>query len=256
MRDYASALHEDAPYRPPNDTQRQAFTESLTRLGATPSAADDELRSLGLAVARGVDERTGRPYAIAATEPDAEQGWGLYLVDLGHSARLAVQVPHPANDLRTADIGLELFRRVPGAVLAVAGTHRRVAAGAGDVAHRADSMFHALAERHSRDHLPQVQLHGFDDASLDSADLVLSPGATARTPRIEEIADGLDRSLRVCRAWTRDCGELEGRHNRQGGAAAEHGAFFAHVEINRTTRDSPTGRDDVVRVLAEALDGG
>lgn len=256
VHDFAAALREDAPYRPPGRAQRRAFTEALAGLGPDPGGADDELRSLGFTVERGVDERTGRPYAVVASEPNAERGWGLYAVDLSRPARVAVQVPHPANDLRTDEVGVDLFRRVPGAVLVVAGTHRRVANGAGDVAHRVDSMFHAVAERHSRDRVPQVQLHGFDDDSLPSFDLVLSPGAAGQDALLEEVADGLDGRLRVCRAWARDCGDLEGRRNRQGGVAAEHGAFFAHVEINRAVRDSPEEREEVVRVLAEALEDG
>ncbi|MGM1065104.1 hypothetical protein [Saccharothrix sp. Mg75] len=251
---FAGAPREDAPYRPPAPEQRRAFAEALADLGATPSGADDALRSLGFAVARAVDEGTGRPYALATTGSDTERGWGLYVVDLSRPVRVAVQVPHPANDLRTAEIGLDLFRRVPGAVLSVAGTHRRAANGAGDAAHRADTMFHAAAERHSRDRVPQVQLHGFDDASLPGADLVLSPGAAREDPLLEEVADALDERLRVCRAWARDCGDLEGTRNRQGVTAAEHDAFFAHVEVNRTTRDSPDRWEPVVRALGRALD--
>lgn len=251
---FAASLREDAPYRPPTPQQRQAFAGAFTGLGATPSGADDDLRSLGVAVQRSTDGRTGRPYAVATTEAGAGRGWGLYVVDLSRPVRLAVQVPHPANDLRTAEIGLELFRRVPGATLSVAGTHRRAAAGAGDAAHRTDSVFHAVAERHSRDHVPQVQLHGFDDDSLPSADLVLSPGAAREDPSITEVADELEERLRVCRAWVRDCGDLEGRRNRQGVVAAEHGAFFAHVELNRTTRDSPDDWQPVVHSLGKVLD--
>ncbi|MFI9815869.1 hypothetical protein [Saccharothrix variisporea] len=255
VRDYADALREDAPYRPPSPEQQREFTAALAGLAATPSDADDRLRALGVAVARAVDGPTGRPYALVSTEPNAERGWGLYVVDLSRGSRVAVQVPHPANDLGTPEIGVALFRRVPGAVLAVSGTHRRVAGGAGDVARRADSMFHAVAEAHSRHHLPQVQVHGFDDDSLPSADLVLSPGAGGDGPVLDEVADDLDGSMRVCRAWAEDCGDLEGRRNRQGAVAAEHGTLFAHVEINRTTRDTPDRWEAVVRALGEALDG-
>ncbi|MFI9012322.1 hypothetical protein ACIGNX_34285 [Actinosynnema sp. NPDC053489] len=251
---FAASLREDAPYRPPTAAQREAFADAVTGLGATPSTGDDDLRSLGFAVLRAVDATTGRPYALAVAETGGERSWGLYVVDLSRPVRLAVQVPHPANDLHTAEIGLALFRRVPGSVLSVAGTHRRAADGAGDAAHRTDSLFHAAAERHSRDGVPQVQLHGFDDDSLPSADLVLSPGAAREDPSIARVADELDGRLRVCRAWARDCGDLEGRRNGQGVVAAGHGVFFAHVELNRTTRDSPGNWEPVVHSLGKALD--
>lgn len=257
---YSAALREDAAYRPPSGDERRTFVDALTALSAgrlddVPLTAGP-LRELGMSVDQGVDEQTGRGYVVVASEPNAERGWGLYMIDLTRPARLVVQVPHPANDLHTDEIGLELFRRVPGSVLAISGTHRAVANGAGDAAHRVDSMFHALAVEHSNRGLPQVQLHGFGDDSLSSADAVISPGAGAAEAAHRRIADGLDRVLRVCRAWARDCGELEGRRNKQGGVAAEHGVTFVHLEASRSVRDDPATWQEIVTVTADALTDG
>ncbi|GAA3034919.1 hypothetical protein LV79_002752 [Actinokineospora globicatena] len=276
VHDFATALRENAPYRPPGDAQREALTGALAQLGRGAGGADaasevaetrEALTPLGFSVDVGVDTRTGRSYAVVASEPNAERGWGLYVVDLSAPTRYAIQVPHPANDLGTDALGVELFRRLPGAVLSVSGTHRRVANGAGDVAHREDSMFSAVAEAHSRAKVPQVQLHGFDDASFPSADVVLSPGATDSLWPASAIADGVDGTgssgnsrektggpeLDVCRAWERACGDLEGRRNVQGIAAAREGAPFAHIEVNRTTRDDPERWGELVRVIENTL---
>lgn len=257
LDDFAAALREDSGYEPPDARQRRAFVEAVTAVGGSGSwEASDALRASDLTVDQGTDAQTGRPYVAVASAPDAEQGWGFYVVDTSRPTRLVVQVPHPANDLRTHEIGLALFRRVPGAVLAVAGTHRRAANGAGDAAHRTDSGFHALAEEHSARGLPQVQLHGFADESLSSADVVLSPGSARTGALIERVADGLAGGTRVCRAWERDCGELEGRRNAQGEAAAAHDADFVHVEVNRTVREDPEEWQEVVRAVADAVEGG
>lgn len=256
LDDFTAALREDAAYSPPDARQRRAFVEAVTVLDGGSVEAVDPLRALGLTVEQGTDAQTGRPYAAVASAPDAEQGWGFYLVDLSRPTRVVVQVPHPANDVGTDDIGLELFRRVPGAVLAVAGTHRRAAGGAGDAAHRTDSAFHALAVEHSDQGLPQVQLHGFADDSLPSADVVVSPGPGTAGPLVEGIADRLAGGTEVCRAWRRDCGELEGRRNVQGEAAARRDAVFVHVEVNRTVREDPSAWQDVVRAIAEAVEDG
>ncbi|WP_447006788.1 hypothetical protein ACRAKI_10110 [Saccharothrix isguenensis] len=256
LDDFAAALREDAAYAPPDGRQRRAFVEGISSLSEGSYEAVDALRALGLTVERGTDAHTGRPYAAVASAPDAEHGWGFYVIDLSRPARVVVQVPHPANDLRTGEIGLELFRRVPGAVLAVAGTHRRAANGAGDAAHRTDSAFHALAGEHSRQGLPQVQVHGFDDGSLPSADVVLSPGPGQAGDLVKRVASALDEELRVCRAWERECGELEGRRNKQGEVAAGHDAVFVHLEVNRTVRDDPSAWQEVVRVFADALADG
>ncbi|MCX2953992.1 hypothetical protein [Lentzea sp. NEAU-D7] len=257
VQQYSAALREDAAYRPPSNDERRTFVDALTSLSSgrpddVPAVAGP-LRALGMSVAQGVDDRTGRAYVIVSSEPNAERGWGLYVVDLTRPTRLALQVPHPANDLRTDEIGLDLFRKVPGSVLAVSGTHRAVANGAGDAAHRTDSMFHALAVEHSDRGLPQVQLHGFGDDSLSSADAVISPGAGEAGPEHRRIADGLEDVLRVCRAWTRDCGQLEGRRNKQGGVAAEHGVTFVHLEASRAVRDDAATWQAMVSVTAEVF---
>ncbi|MBB4966562.1 hypothetical protein [Saccharothrix violaceirubra] len=240
LGDFVAALSEDAPYRPPPASDRERFADALSRLD------DGVLRDLGARVDRAVDQATGRPYALV----DARM-WGLYVVDLSAPVRLAVQVPHPANDLRTDGLGLDLFRRVPGAVLSVAGTHRRAGDGAGDVAHRTDSVFHAVAAEHTGRGLAQVQVHGFDDASLPDVDVVLSPGAARDGDHLKGVADRLDEDLEVCRAWSRDCDDLEGRTNVQGEEAAEHGVPFAHVELSRSVRESASSRRQVVDALAE-----
>lgn len=250
VRQFARTLREDDPYRPPDENEQHRFAAAMTRLGSTGA---DELHSLGMVVRRGTDERTGRPYALVTEAPGRERGWGLYAVDLSRPARVAVQVPHPVNDLHTDEIGVELFRRVPGAVLAVAGTHRRTANGAGDMAHNTDSMFHALAGEQARQRLPQVQLHGFDDRSLPASDVVLSAGAGRPGDQIERLADAVPANLRVCRAWRSDCGALEGTKNVQGVTAAAHTAAFLHVEINRAVRNNSSKWTGLVDAIAKSV---
>lgn len=239
VEDFAAALRTDAPYRPPDPDERRALVDAVTELGG-PALVPPESPP-GFHVSTGVDPSTGRRFAMLASTPNAERGWGLYLVDLSAATRIAVQVPHPRADLRTEGLGVALFRALPGAVLMVAGTHRRVANGAGDVAHEANSMFHAVAEEQSRRGIPQLQLHGFDDTSLPDADVIISPGAGEHRSSHEEIVDLLAAAdLRVCAAWRSRCGDLEGRTNEQGKTAAATNTPFFHVEISRTTRDTPT----------------
>lgn len=147
----------------------------------------EDLRPLGYTVRMGTD-RTGRGLVLLANEPRAERGWGLYVVEPSRPVTVVIEVPHPAFDLRSEAIGVALFDRTPGALLAVAGTHRRAAGGAGDVGHREDSMFHAVTDGLAAQGLPQVQLHGFDDASLPGVDVVLSAGATNASATLESVS--------------------------------------------------------------------
>ncbi|GLZ41842.1 hypothetical protein [Actinokineospora sp. NBRC 105648] len=254
---FVGGLRDDAQYRPPDQDERDRLTAVVDRLsrvaGAAPVAdPGPSLSELGYTYRIGTDERTGRPIAVLDQQPGSDRAWGMYVVDLSTPAKLVVEVPHPVADMDTEKVGLALFQQAPGSVLAISGTHRRVADGAGDVAHRADSMFHAVVTALGATGLPQVQLHGFDNASLSGKDVVLSPGAGAAGPGFRQAAEDLaDRGLRVCRAWRDQCGALEGTRNEQGVEAAAHGVPFAHVEMNRTVRSEESHWRAVVEVLAK-----
>jgi hypothetical protein len=248
VRRFAAGLDDDDPYRPPEAAERRQLLAGLRALEAGDPAHAAE--GLGFTARTGVDEETGRPFGLL-TNPAGERAWGWYLVDLSAPVSLVVEVPHPNSDLRTEEIGLALYQAVPGSVLLVAGTHRRVDDDAGDVAHRTDSMFHAVARDLAGRGLPQIQLHGFHDDNLPDTDVVISPGAGDAGEDVRRIADRLDDAdFRVCRAWRRDCGRLEGKTNEQGRDAARRGTPFAHVEISRGVRDDRDTWTRLVRALA------
>jgi hypothetical protein len=228
----------------------------LLRDGLGSGLAQIYLAPLGFSLQQAVDEATSRPYLSVVNERNSERAWGMYLVDLSVQTRLVIEVPHPNSDLRTEEMGLALFRQVPGAVLMVAGAHRDAADKAADVAHRTDSAFHAVAAELAARDLPQVQLHGFHDSSLPTQDVVLSVGAGR--PDDIDIMDnsvqGMQKAgLTVCRAWLVKCGRLAGTSNRQGQMAAEFGAPYMHVEVSRSVREDGWRRSAVVDAIADAV---
>jgi hypothetical protein len=248
VRRFAAGLDDDDPYRPPEAAERRQLLSGLRALedGEPPREAED----LGFTARTGVDEQTGRPFGLLV-DPAGERAWGWYLVDRSAPVRHVIEVPHPNSDLRTEEIGLALYRAVPGSVLLVAGTHRRVDDDAGDVAHRTDSMFHAVARDLAGRGLPQIQLHGFHDDNLPDTDVVISPGAGDAGEVVRGIADRVDDAdFRVCRSWRRDCGRLEGKTNEQGRDAARQGTPFVHVEISRGVRDDRDAWSRLVSALA------
>jgi hypothetical protein len=183
--------------------------------------------------------------SLVHQETGSERAWGLYAIDRSAPLSLVVEAPHASSDLRTELVGLELFRRTPGAILAVGGAHRRRE----DPAHDTGTVFHVVATLLARRGVPQVQLHGFNDTTLVSADVVLSAGAAEAGDAARRAADRLDEAgFRVCRAWAEPCRGLAGTTNVQGQAAGD--APFLHVELNRTVREAR--RDDVVRALVDA----
>jgi hypothetical protein len=255
----AAGARPDGPYRPPSTAERQSAVAAIRRVIAGNASSDDTkaLAALGMRTGTGLDAATGRRYAVSASEPGAERGWGAAIADLSPcSTQLLVEVPHLRSDLHTEDLGLALFRAVPSSVLLVAGAHRRAMNGEADVAHRTDSLFHAVATDVGARGVLQIQLHGFDDASLPDKDAVVSAGAGAPGPAAEGVAQQLALlGLNVCRAWTAGCGSLEGRTNVQGQAAAAAGTAFVHLELSRTIRDDARRRSEVANALATAAAG-
>jgi hypothetical protein len=250
---FTANLHAGQPYRQPKAAEREAGEQAFSALLDAGRDGPAELAGLGFSVQNGVDTATGRPYTLAMNAPDSERAWGLYLIDRSAPPSLVVEVPHPASDLRTELFGLAYFRKAPGAVMLMAGAHRRADGNRGDVAHEEDSLFHVIAASLARRGLPQIQLHGFDDQSMPGKDFVLSAGATQAGAPARRAADGLSEAgFEVCRAWAEPCKELEGTTNVQGRTAAAEGTTFLHVEMSRTVREDAGRRAAVVGALAEA----
>jgi hypothetical protein len=233
LRSFTAAQSARQPYRGPTTAE---LADAEAGFAAFLDRAPQHLGDLGFSV---------RDDSLAVQEPGSERAWGLYAIDRSALPSLVVEVPHASSDLHTDRLGLALFRRVPGAVLAVAGAHRRRE----DPAHDTRTVFHVVTTLLARRGLPQVQLHGFNDRTLPVADVVLSAGAADAGDAARRAADRLAATgLRVRRAWEEPCRGLAGTTNVQSQAA--DGTPFLHVELSRTTRE--TRHEDVVDALADA----
>ncbi|MFG1641318.1 hypothetical protein ACGFMK_13605 [Amycolatopsis sp. NPDC049252] len=233
LRGFTAAQSARQPYRVPTPAELRTAESAFA---AFLDHRSHDLGELGFSV---------EGDTLAVQEPGTERAWGLYVVDRSAPLSLVVEVPHASSDLRTDRIGLALFRQVPGAVLAIGGAHRRRE----DPAHETRSVFHVVTTLLARRGLPQVQLHGFGDTTLTSADVVLSAGAAEAGDAARRAADRFAAAgFRVCRAWDEPCRGLAGTTNVQSQAAA--GTPFLHVELSRTVRE--TRRADVVRALLDA----
>jgi hypothetical protein len=253
IESFTNAMSARQPYRPPDDAERTVAARGFADLAQHDRPGDTDLAILGFTVADFVDPETHRPYTLIQNEPNADRAWGLYLIDRSAPTSLAVEVPHPASDLHTELFGLDLFRRTPGAVLVMAGAHRRADSYRADVAHEADSIFQIMAAYLAGRGLPQVQLHGFGDKSAPGYDIVLSTGPTSAGDAAIRLGKGCRAAgLATCAAWAQICAGLEGNTNVQGQLAKTEGTVFLHVEMSRTIRDSDGSRSVVGNVLAAA----
>ncbi len=249
----ADGMGLDDPYRPPTRRERRTAAHGLEVLLGDPFAlgeAASRLAPHGFRVADCVDTANENRFVLVDGERRGHRRWGTVVLDPHTPPSSLIAVPHPSADLDTEIVGAELFRRTPGAVLLVSGSHRRTADEAGDVAHRTDSLFHAFALRLMDRGLPQIQLHGF--ASLSDVDVVLSPGPGEAAPALLDTADALDtEGFRLLRSWLEAC-PLTGRTNVQGRAAADHDLPFLHVELARALRSTAETRGRAMDAIASA----
>ncbi|MDG4803410.1 hypothetical protein [Micromonospora sp. WMMD980] len=253
VEDFVRQLEPTAPYRDPTAAERQHTAEAVRLLidGDDLTRATALLGDVGYAGRVHVDPGTGRTYAMFTTEAGGDRPWGILLVDLSRTPELAIEVPHPNSDLLTEDVGLRLFRAVPGSVLVVAGAHRRAGHDQADAAHNADGLFQVVANRFAAHGLNQIQLHGFAEASLPREEVVISNGQRRSSAPLRRAANALqDANFVTCRAWSADCGQLEGTTNTQADDARRQGSVFIHLEITWAVRRDADRREDLVQALA------
>ncbi|MEV6113260.1 hypothetical protein AB0L59_12270 [Streptomyces sp. NPDC052109] len=239
---YTSRFGPDRGYLPPGRPDREDIAAAIgLLLDGHRKQAEQRLSQRDFTVRTVVDRPSGHRFTEVADRTDSAvspRGWGRVYLDLDHRPSWSVQVPHPGFDLGTEQLGVRVLRGSPGGILVIAGAHRKSGPGnSADVAHRRDTVFHAICAELARRGMPGIQLHGFAASAVPGYDVVASTGAgTAARPEGRELADALrDHGFRVCRAWVRSC-PLEGRTNVQGREADADHVPFLHVEFSPGVR--------------------
>ncbi|MDJ0460671.1 hypothetical protein [Streptomyces sp. H27-C3] len=230
----------EAAYRPPRRVERRTVAEGVGLLAdGRRKEADRKLAEVDFGVRTLTDTATGRRFAeVADLAGEDTRGWGRVYVALDGPARWSVQVPHPVADADSEKLGAGVLTAAPGGVMVLAGAHRRAGEDdAADVAHRRETVFHAVCAELAGRGLPGVQLHGFSDRTESDFDVITATGAGAEGREdARRLARELDkRGFDVCRAWARKC-VLEGRTNEQGRLAADEEVPFLHAEFSRSVR--------------------
>jgi hypothetical protein len=251
----AAGVSKDQAYVAPTDDERLDACIGLARLAIGDlDGAAEVLGPLGFTVTTDVDPTTGRRYALAVSETQTPRAWGLYLVDLTRPLGLCVAVPHPKSDALCEQLALRLWRATPGAMLAMAAIHRDAMDGTDDHSQNTESVFHHLwIDVIGPRGVPQVQIHGFADATAPEQ-VVVSTGSGPVTPAAVRISDEIQATgLVTTRSWdgTADV-DLRAIGNQQGIAANTNGWVWVHVEHNRTVRNSPALWEPAIDGIAAA----
>ncbi|MEV5873169.1 hypothetical protein AB0L75_02875 [Streptomyces sp. NPDC052101] len=257
VADYTSRFAPGRGYRRPGPADREGIAAAVgLLLDGHREQAVQRLSERDFTVRTVLDRPSGHRYTEVADRTDsavAPRGWGRIYLDLDHRPSWSVQVPHPGFDLGTEQLGVRVLRGSPGGILVIAGAHRKAGVGnSADVAHRTDTVFHAICAELARRGMPGIQLHGFAASAAPDYDVIASTGAgTAARPEGSELADALrGHGFEVCRAWVRSC-PLEGRTNVQGQTADADRVPFLHVEFSPTIRDGGQPADRAAAAIAE-----
>ena len=252
---FTETLADDQAYRHPTAAETADALVGVRRL-IRGADAEAMLGPLGFTVSGGVDLDSRRPYALARSEtgPDGERAWAVLLVDRSVPVTVVVGCPHPRSDETTEQLGLELWRRLPGALLLIAGAHRDAGTdGSADPRDNPETLFHQVAAMlMARGGLPHLQLHGFADVRAPGTDVVLSSGPTVPDDVFRRVARGLAATLEVAEHWLNPIPVLGGITNIQGLAAHSSGTSFLHVEVSARARSTPELRAAVLAGLAQA----
>ncbi|MQY38480.1 hypothetical protein SRB17_64930 [Streptomyces sp. RB17] len=257
VADYTSRFGPGGGYLPPGRADREDIAAAVgLLLDGHRAQAEQRLSQRDFTVRTVVDRPSGHRYAEVADRTDSAatpRGWGRVYLDLDHRPSWSVQVPHPGFDLGTEQLGVRVLRGSPGGVLVIAGAHRKAGVGnSADVAHRRDTVFHAICAELARRGMPGIQLHGFAASAVPGYDVVASTGAgSAGRPDGRGLADALrGHGFRVCRAWARSC-PLEGRTNVQGQTADADHVPFLHVEFSPEVRSGGRPAERAAAAIAE-----
>ena len=258
IEQFAQGMSAESGYSKPSPDQRTVIGDGVRQvLDGKPLEAKQAMASFGYTLHKRVDTPTKRSFYEVSDSTGLPRGWGRVLVDTTAPLRLVIEVPHPKADQGSERLGVDLFRRVPGSVLVIAGAHRRAAPDKqADMAHTNESVFETVHELLAQRRFPVMQLHGFRNESAPDSDVVLSAGPKLGGPYVEQIAQRLkENGLSVCESWVTGCKGLEATTNVQAKWISVHGGDFAHVEVSQDARFTEETSDRVVSALAKQAGG-
>ncbi|MEV6874547.1 hypothetical protein [Amycolatopsis sp. NPDC051128] len=258
IQEFAQRMSAESGYTQPSPAERKAIGEGVERvLDGKPLEAKTALAAVGYTISKRVDTATKRTFYEVAESTDRSRGWGRILIDPAGTVHLGIEVPHPKADQGSERLGADLFRKVPGSVLVIAGAHRRAAPDKqADMAHTNESVFETVHELLAQRRVPVMQLHGFRNETAPDSDAVVSAGPKLHSPYAERVAQRLkDAGVSVCLSWVTGCEGLEATTNVQAQWVVAHGGDFAHIEVSADARFTAELSDRVVSALAQEAVG-
>lgn len=187
------------------------------------------------------------------------RGWGAYVFRTGPARALVVQAPHVESDLRTGELGLELYRETGARLLAVNSAHRSLPQA--DQARDAGAPFVLIGREAARPGVDAVvvQVHGYGAATaqrhgLSPETVVVSNGTRVPDPALRAAARCLTGAGFDARVFPDQARYPGGTGNVVGQAVtAGPQGRFVHLELGAGLRDGLLGDPARLRRFAACL---
>ncbi|WP_144242400.1 hypothetical protein [Corynebacterium ureicelerivorans] len=242
-----AGLAEGHTYSDPSTEQVMGMVSAAMALarGVKPASLPD-----GAEVIEGYSAAAKRNVRVLRSTPGNGLYWGMWVFPVDSVVSGVVEAPHPVFDGGSDDIAVQVWQRSPaGTVLAVAGSHRTNPDGTDprDAAHNTKSMWHKVTTKIAQPGQPELQLHGFGDASMPGVGAVVSSGSSPLSAGvIRTEAFIASAGITTARQWDGSATKLIGMANIQGDVAAQRGNPFLHIELAKTVRDNPQKLVDAI----------
>jgi hypothetical protein len=247
-------------YVDPGQQELSLILEAIgSALAGRLEAASARLAGLRCELASFEDAKAGGSHLLLREAIPAERGWGLFVLNRSPSARnLLIEVPHPAWDRFTPELGAEAYLRLDARAFLLAGAHRYAngeRSPLSDMTRNPRSLFQRLHELLTDADSQVLQYHGFKrDNHPDYPNVVLSNGSERPHHELYLLKAALEARGETVgiydgQAWRAlaATGNPQARHTR------ETGGRFYHVETRYGLRKDPTRRSGLVETAIEAL---
>lgn len=246
----------ETPYAEPTDGELDAY-QSFVAAALVAARADGAppVPPKGFAI-EAMTATTG-PLWIIAEQATRRRGAGAIVLRRGSARDVGIEAPHTFFDVGTLPIALAAFEQTRARFLLVNTVHRYATrlqqrAGSADGAdgESDDDAAHAVASDVA--HAPRsfflsahdtlaiggaVQFHGFRDALVEGAEVVLSAAGTSAPVAAAARAARDVLGAAAVRVYPSDVNMLGGTTNVQSRSSLARGRAFLHVEMSRTVRD-------------------
>ena len=243
----------------------EAVTGLTALLAGDVPGARAALGPSGFTIAEATDPVTGRPCLLARSRSPAARLGGLVLVDRSTEPSLRVGVPHPDGDRACVDLGLRLWRAVPGSLLALATDPAGCSPGRTGPTCDTTSLSHAAwAYAAGPRGVTHIEIGSFAGrpprgpagwgAWGRAADVVVSAGSADLTLPALRIAERVEATgLDTRRDWDDTAVyETTAPTNTQSPTAGRHARAWISLRVGPMVRSTPARWQAVADAVAQA----